>query len=437
MSKKIALIGASIGGMLSALKLSELGDDVYLYEKSSHLAGLYSKVDTPFGTFELGMHVIYVDAKQKEYLKYLFGESYFSEKTEYEVDIGSTYYKNNLNLHSIYPTIVNDNLAEKVLNHISNTNTETMIHPSNIAELLENKFGIDYAKNIAGEILKGLWGIEPKLLTKGALRCFYDFKRVVVADIQKTIELKKSELFDDLIAWPDQKLAQGNLFSGNTAMFMNYSNNHDLDITQKLMDKNINVVLDADIAIKGNKLTNKGVDITDNFDAIIIASPIWTVFQDDKLKCIETRKLSIYYFKLENDISKSLPAYYTLGHDPMVSFARLVNYDAYNFDDNHENLKVIAVEIVYDSEEPDLQKIINDVHQVHHDIKIIDSYKVPYTLSVPIPSIANNLIFEKLINDFKENNNKFIRECGMRPDLGRFFSHNTIGAAFEAILELQ
>jgi predicted NAD/FAD-dependent oxidoreductase len=47
--------------MVAAGKLRRHGYEVTVFEKGLTVGGLYSKAQTPFGTQELGMHVLYAD----------------------------------------------------------------------------------------------------------------------------------------------------------------------------------------------------------------------------------------------------------------------------------------------------------------------------------------------------------------------------------------
>ncbi|PPR36065.1 MAG: hypothetical protein CFH30_01274, partial [Alphaproteobacteria bacterium MarineAlpha8_Bin1] len=55
MKKRIAVIGASVGGLVAAAELKSQGYDVNIVEKGSTIGGLYSSINTPFGEQELGM----------------------------------------------------------------------------------------------------------------------------------------------------------------------------------------------------------------------------------------------------------------------------------------------------------------------------------------------------------------------------------------------
>ena len=77
MAKKVAIIGASIGGLVAAAELKLKGFNVTLIERGKSVGGLYGNVDTPFGKQEMGMHVLYLTEPHHDHLCSIFGEDVF------------------------------------------------------------------------------------------------------------------------------------------------------------------------------------------------------------------------------------------------------------------------------------------------------------------------------------------------------------------------
>ena len=90
MKPKIAILGASLGGLIAAAELRASGFNVDIFEKGRSVGGLFSEVETPFGPQELGMHVIYADQRQYEYLCHIFGSESFHLLLGSSVDKGAS-----------------------------------------------------------------------------------------------------------------------------------------------------------------------------------------------------------------------------------------------------------------------------------------------------------------------------------------------------------
>ena len=115
---KIAILGASLGGLVAASELSQHGFSVDLLEKASSVGGLYSEVKTPFGHYELGMHVIYVDKLQYDHLSLIFGSNSFHELFGTFVDRGASINRGSIYLNSHYPSLLSHPRREKILEEI-------------------------------------------------------------------------------------------------------------------------------------------------------------------------------------------------------------------------------------------------------------------------------------------------------------------------------
>ena len=79
MTKKIKIIGGSLGGLVAGAELLQKGYKVSILERSDSIGGLYNNVNTPFGEQELGMHVVYVSERQLGLLTEIFGENAFGK----------------------------------------------------------------------------------------------------------------------------------------------------------------------------------------------------------------------------------------------------------------------------------------------------------------------------------------------------------------------
>ena len=99
--------------------------------------------------------------------------------------------------------------------------------------------------------------------------------------------------------------------------------------------------------------------------------------------------------------------------------------------------QVLAVEVLHEvGKRPDEKIIGLELAQVLPNIEIIEGFTYPHSLRIASPTLNNSRILDEKINLLKQNfQNDSIYFVGMRTDKGVFFSHQTIGAAYEAALE--
>ena len=181
MTQRIAVIGASLGGLIAAAELRSHGFQVTIIEKGRSAGGLYSKTSTPFGPQEIGMHVIYANNRQFQHLSGIFGESSFHTLSGSNVDRGASSNYGSIYTGSHYPCLLEHSLRDKILEEILATSEEVLdYNTSNAEEESIRRFGRTAGINIVSPILKKLWNLEPKFLTRDALHCFFDLRRLVV-----------------------------------------------------------------------------------------------------------------------------------------------------------------------------------------------------------------------------------------------------------------
>ena len=212
------------------------------------------------------------------------------------------------------------------------------------------------------------------------------------------------------------------------------------DLSEKVMnwlgEQNIQICFDSSVTVSGNKMNFNGTPIDDQFDASIVASPLAAIVPQSQ-EFMDFLELSIYYFKLTRSIAEEISAYYILCHDSNVSSSRIVNYDAYGFDEANGHSKVIAVEAVHEIGNPPLIRDIQvELEKILPFATISSSHKLHNSLRVPVPTLRNAAFLDKYTQLLTLNNpQKPIFFSGMRTDKGVFFSHHTIGLAYDSAVE--
>lgn len=434
---KVAIIGASIAGLVAAVKLKRLGLDVTIFEKGQSIGGLFSNTETPFGTCELGMHVIYVTDEQHKLLSDIFGEDNFIEKSGVHTDIGGCF-NHQLFPDSIYPDLRWHPSIKLVMEELFNPipSKSAQNDTINCLSALKQRFG-PTAANITSPIIEKLWKSPADTLSTDAIHCYFDLRRLIIADKPQADLIKSDPRLNNLVANPLQLQPAGEVFNGRKALF--FKKNPSLskeEATQNILNLGIELILDSNVKICNSDLYNGSELIFEHFNACIIATPLHSINQR-LTEHLDNIELSIFYFKVDRTHCDHIEDYYIVCHDPELLSTRIVNYSAYNFEKLKHLDEVIAVEVVHPcNHKPDINIISNELKLVINGISIIDSYEFPYSLKVPTPSLTNADLLDRetssIIENFKETPVFF---AGMRTDKGVFFSHHTIGAAYDAALE--
>lgn len=434
--KRIAVIGASLGGLVAAAELKALGHEPVIIERGKTAGGLYNKVDTPFGVQEMGMHVVYVTQQHYANLVKIFGETTFDVMTGCKVDIGGSYNFGKTFFNSMYPCLLEHNRREQMLAEIV-ASTSQDEPPDNAENELRQRFGNTAASQIVAPILEKLWLSKSGALTRDAIHCFFDLRRVVVCDKTQADELKQNPKLDAVIANPDQLKPHGTIFGGRIGL--TFRDGH-RDLAEMVNDwcqaSDISLQYGCAVTADQSGLAVNGRLVANDFDACLVTMPVHS-FAAAFEKSLDQIELSVYYCQLDRRIKDEFPAYYILCHDSRIKSSRIVNYDAYHprFDDAPS---VIAIEVVHAvGEQPDISIIADELMQIVPGILVRDSYLYPATVKACVPSITNAAALDVVESAIRRGfGDKPVYFTGMRTDTGTFFSHHTIGLAYESALDI-
>jgi protoporphyrinogen oxidase len=420
--------------MVAACELRRQGCEVTIFEKGLAVGGLYSKAQTPFGTQELGMHVLYADHQHYEHLCDIFGEESFHVMRGPRVDIGASANFGGVYWGSHYPSLIDHPLRNRVL-------AEMVEHPTtkkaalNAEEEAIRRFGPLAAREIVVPILRKLWGFEPDCLTPHALHCFFDLRRMVIAEKPEADRLKDNEALDAVIANPDQVHPKGQVFGGRMGLLFREGCN---DLSERAVEwarrSGVHLQFGADVAVKSGELSVDGESIAKDFDACLVAVPVH-MLAGEHLNKADKSELTIYYLRLENSLGENFPSYYILAHDSTFQASRIVNYDSYRPKSDSAGCSVIAVEAIHKpGHAPKADVIAAEVLRLQPHARIAETFQMLRSLPVLAPSLANG----RLLDDFEASVDitfgKPLFFTGMRTDTGIFFSHHTIGLAYDSAL---
>jgi len=436
MTKKIAILGASLGGLIAAAELRSLGHEVTIFEKGQTVGGLYNKTATPFGIQELGMHVLYADGRHFRHLCAMFGKEVFHILSGHRVDLGASANFGRVYFDSHYPSMLAHPLREPVFNEIVERVAESA-KPSNALEEATRRFGATAANTIVAPILYKLWRQAPTSLSPDALHCFFDLRRMVVCSKVEADRLKERSELDEVIANPDQSQPKGLVFGGRVGLTFR-SEFADLGERVNRWAAKTGIALRFGVGVAGSngELVVDGEAIRDKFDACIVAVPIHMLADDPNVDA-DRLELSVYYFQLASQVGEAFPSYYILAHDPAFRASRIVNYDAYHPAGSTSRPSVIAIESVHvPGRPPTEQELVQELAQILPSIQVTHSHKLPRSVTVFSPTLRNARLLDafqqRIVQNFKE---KPVYFSGMRTDTGVFFSHHTIGLAYDSALE--
>ena len=434
MTYRIAILGASLGGLVAAGELCRRGCEVTIFEKGHAVGGLYSKVQTPFGVQELGMHVIYADQRHYEHLCDIFGEENFLVMRGFRVDMGASANFGGVYWGSHYPSLLNHPLRSKVLAEMV-ANMPALKPALNAEEEAIRRFGPLAAQEIILPILRKLWGKEPRTLSRHALHCFFDLRRMVVAGKPEADLLKNNEALDAVVANPDQVHPKAQVFGGRMGLLFRDGCN---DLSERAVDwshrTGVKLRFGTDVAVNHNELIVDGEPLAKEFDACLVAVPVH-MLADAHLNLADKAELSIYYLRLDATLGENFPSYYVLAHDSTFQSSRIVNYDSYRFNNNSEGRSVIAVEAIHAVGQAPMSDVIAaEVQQLQPHASIAEIFQMPRSLPVLTPSLANVRLLDAFEASLASTFGKPMFFTGMRTDTGIFFSHHTIGLAYDSAL---
>jgi protoporphyrinogen oxidase len=434
MTHRIAILGASLGGLVAAGEFRRRGCEVTIFEKGLTVGGLYSTAQTPFGVQELGMHVIYANHSHYEHLCDIFGEENFHVMSGPLVDIGASANFGEVYWGSHYPSLINHPLRSKVLAEMV-ANPPAVKPALNAEDEATSRFGPLAAQEIVLPILRKLWGREPNSLSRYAMHCFFDLRRIVVAEKPEADLLKDNEALDAVVANPDQVNPKGEVFGGRMGLLFREGCN---DLSERAEDwsrrTGVKVCFGADVAVKHDELSVDGEPLAKDFDACIVAAPVH-LLAGAHLNQLDKAELTIYYLRLEASLGQNFPSYYILAHDSTFQASRIVNYDSYRPNNALEGRSVIAVEAIHAPGQAPMSDVIAaEVLRLQPQARIAEVFQMPRSLTVLSPSLDNGRLLDAFEASVANTFGKPVFFTGMRTDTGIFFSHHTIGLAYDSAL---
>ncbi len=436
MSRKVTVVGASLGGLVAAAALNERGCDVTIIEQGTTVSGLYGTVATPFGEQELGMHVLYLSDEHYRLAGEIFGGDALDSWTGNAVDVGACHNFGRNFFGSPYPDVRGLPTASTILGQM--LASQPPAHPPvNALESVIGRFGDEAGRHVVAPILAKLWQEGAERLSAGAIHCFYDLRRLIVCDKARADELKQDPWFDAVIGNPEQYRPSGAVFGGRrAARFKHGLGDVGGRVRAWLRRAGITIAFGQPVTIVDQRFLVEGVPLDERADACIVATPV-AHMAPQLAASLDQVTLSIYYVRLARPLGDSFPAYYLLCHGTSSGVARIVHYDAYHFDRPADRPTVLAVEVLHPPQAPPADEAVaQEVQAILPAAAIAAVYRLPRSLRLASPTLANACQLDGLTAGAAalfRHDSLFL--TGMRTDTGVFFSHQTIGRAYDAALE--
>jgi hypothetical protein len=436
MTGRVVILGASLGALVAAAELRSRGLAVTVIEKSHSVGGLYNKVETPFGIQELGMHVVYADHRHFRHLCAVFGEEVFNVMEGPRVDIGGSANFGTVSFDSHYPNLLAHPRRREIIAEMKVAARAEGGSAANAEVATVDRFGRTAAREIVLPILEKLWDSTARELTPHALHCFFDLRRLVVCPEEEANRLKDGPALDRIIANPVQTRPKGEVFGGR--MGLSFRTGSD-DLNERVIEwsksAGVTLRLGATVELGEDGILIDGKSLSDGFDACLVSTPVHSLVPGDGGHT-DRRELSVYYFQLEQATARRFPSYYVLAHDTAFRASRIVNYDGYNQKNADGIPSVIAVESVHPvSKAPAIDQISSELEIMFPWIGIADGYALARRVGVFAPTLANARVLDGIEDRVRRPfGDRPVFFTGMRTDTGIFFSHHTIGLAYECAL---
>ncbi|MFJ7838525.1 NAD(P)-binding protein [Lysinibacillus sphaericus] len=445
MNDEVVIVGGGIVGIFSALFLADKYKNVTLIENSGKIGGLLNSKKFEDIEFDYGTHIVN-ETMIKEIDDILYadlGEEWreFQTFNPGNITFGELY------KDSSYPYLLNmedgyeNGLVELLASKEKASNLEVDLY-----SYLIKIFGVTYTNSVYRPIFKKLLNLELESLTTDVFKTF-DVKRLIIGDDFLTKELKKSEIYDSKIAYPQYQTGS----SLNKKYYPKYGKGIGLWISflnEKLREKNIRVLTDTSVTDLQSIKTSHNITIKNKKNDIEeVISPrmiVWTAPFNSYLN-VSTGKVNTPALNFRNTLLMHFifekpficENHYITCWDNSFSFFRITLYP--NVSQN-KNVNKCTIEIFFDSAE-ELKKLTYEyileelvkAKIIGKDNDVEKQYKEVLYRSFPIidknymQSVKQN---EELINTLP-NNIKFLGK-------GRgtsFFINSSILEAYNILKE--
>ena len=396
MSKKYVIVGGGIAGLFSALLLSKQGHKVTVVEKAGEVGGLLRSIplfkDDIF--FDFGTHIL-TETGVLEIDELLF--SGLDAHTYDFVKVGT--YKDFLYERNGFITDFSLSESDR-----KNFLTELIVSKpkdkySSLEEQLINSFGKGYYENLLKDSIQKFFFTSAKNLVPDA-HLLFGLGRIIVADEEKTKELKNNKKIDSVIGFHSNKdgVSRGKAFypkKGGVGQWIE-------TIVPRLKKEGVEILTDCNIqnlSIEDNKIsrvdTDQGNFYTDELLWTISPFLLLQLLKINPSKSEPPKLLSSAIFNFVVDRNYLTDLHYLQCHNKNCLSFRVTLYN--NFTPRNDEYFLITTEVLLESPTADLSEIEDKVFKELIEMNIV--------------SKATNKIFSQnhlIANGFPVPTEKFI-----------------------------
>ncbi|MCT4665389.1 MAG: NAD(P)-binding protein [Flavobacteriales bacterium] len=403
--KKIVVVGGGIAGIFSALLYRKKGYEVTLIERQKSLGGLLRSKELfkkdlfyDYGTHFLGQTgIAEVDA-------ILFKDL---EVNEFDFLKTGSFYKGLNEGNGFLSDKHIDNKEEGLRELIANTPKESY---HNLKDHLENEYGKTFGNIIAQAAEKFFFTPAEKLEENS--HALFGLSRIMVADANKTMELKKEPKYDKVLAFHSY---QEGLSSLKSMYPKEYGvGNWIRSMEQSLTEAGVRVLKDTEVGkihLEGKTITSLEVkNETIELDQLVWTVP--TVFLMKNLgieiKTAAPKRLTSCIFHYLVDQKYLTDLYYFNNFDPDYQTFRVTLYD--NYSQGIEGFYRITVEAMTNQIPENTDQMTLDIFEELKQMKVIseqtellEKEAEIYPNSFPVLDIPFGVSSKKQLEIVKEN----------------------------------
>lgn len=463
--KSIVIAGAGICGLMLAWHLRKKypSKPIFIFDNSSNIGGKYKTFNYDNNVkFDVGMHVIYesciseIDVIYREILE----EKDWNIYSDNEKDIAGLFFNNKLQNYSHYIDLrpfINDSKKNYVSDFFKNLNNITRKEPINAESFLIHQFGQKIYNDFHKQILRSMYGVIPKKLSNLAIK-LSALERIILFDKDPVLELIKSKVIKNRIAYPDQLNLPFKRDNDQKALYpRKFGMDTFIDqFKKKLIKNNVKIILNAKLAsIKTLKsqITNCSLQVNNSYIDLkvdqFISSVGWAPISGalnikPMLKYDKNRNLIIVNLAFNQRVILE-KLYYFYCYDKNFATFRVTNYGNYCPNANKENYYPISVELWPDkaglnfdhmTEEDIIKLTISELHKfqiITKKHKLV-FYKSEFFLnSLPTPTIRNFKNLEIIKNKILDRELNNLTVTGLLSEKNLFFLPDILKDAFEKI----
>jgi protoporphyrinogen oxidase len=415
------VVGGGIAGIVSAILLRKKYSNVILIEKESELGGLYKSIETELGvSFDYGSHFLRETGINE--LDSILFENFSENEWQILGNLnGGGYFGGKLNEKSPYidtrqlpEAIYNKGIAEmRELAHSKNS----LSNYENVHQQLVGNYGEVLTEYLFKPILKDKYfRCELDQLSPNCQNLF-GLNRVLAFTEEESRDLKKSKIYDELIAYHSSEEGVSNLnnfypVKGGVSLWIEL-------LLEKLDELNIRIITKASVEkVYADNKNIRSVKLNNNekIPCSIVVWSIPTVFflkaTDVSFSSKPPKKLYTSIFNFIFNKSFNTKLHYIQVHEPAYKTFRVTLYP--NIQKIKEGMYHLTAEVV-SAEKPVISALYNEVVQelismgvISHDAKILfqQGFEIPSGFVFPTSEFYDNC--EAQIEVARENFNNIL-----------------------------